>query len=250
MSLIDTVVMRGLSTQGALSQEDKALLLGLELSPRYMSASEVLWQESEDADLFCVVKEGWAYSYRNLKNGSKQILKFYLPGDIIGIRDFGFTRRLASAAMINKGVICPFSYQQLFELFGRSSLAAGIVATATRQQAQLSERLIYLGKYSAHEQLAHFLYEIYLRLKRIKAVRDNSFFMPLTQELISDALGMSPVHVSRTFSMLRDEGLVIRNRQHVKLPDPEALARLVEFNDSYIDEFLPPSFSELLKASP
>ncbi|KIN14793.1 Crp/Fnr family transcriptional regulator [Halomonas sp. KHS3] len=250
MSLIDTVVMRGLSTQGALSQEDKALLLGLELSPRYMSASEVLWQESEDADLFCVVKEGWAYSYRNLKNGSKQILKFYLPDDIIGIRDFGFTRRLASAAMINKGVICPFSYQQLFELFGRSSLAAGIVATATRQQAQLSERLIYLGKYSAHEQLAHFLYEIYLRLKRIKAVRDNSFFMPLTQELISDALGMSPVHVSRTFSMLRDEGLVIRNRQHVKLPDPEALARLVEFNDSYIDEFLSPSFSELLKASP
>tara|TARA_R110002020_G_scaffold218898_1_gene426759 strand:+ start:3678 stop:4430 length:753 start_codon:yes stop_codon:yes gene_type:complete len=250
VSLIDTEVMRGLSTQGALSQEDKALLLGLELSPRYMSASEVLWQESEDADLFCVVKEGWAYSYRNLKNGSKQILKFYLPGDIIGIRDFGFTRRLASAAMINKGVICPFSYQQLFELFGRSSLAAGIVATATRQQAQLSERLIYLGKYSAHEQLAHFLYEIYLRLKRIKAVRDNSFFMPLTQELISDALGMSPVHVSRTFSILREEGLVIRNRQHVKLPDPEALARLVEFNDSYIDEFLPPSFSELLKASP
>ncbi|WP_088701677.1 Crp/Fnr family transcriptional regulator [Halomonas campaniensis] len=250
MSLIDTEVMRGLSTQGALSQEDKALLLGLELSPRYMSASEVLWQESEDADLFCVVKEGWAYSYRNLKNGSKQILKFYLPGDIIGIRDFGFTRRLASAAMINKGVICPFSYQQLFELFGRSSLAAGIVATATRQQAQLSERLIYLGKYAAHEQLAHFLYEIYLRLKRINAVRDNSFFMPLTQELISDALGMSPVHVSRTFSMLREEGLVIRNRQHVKLPDPEALARLVEFNDSYIDEFLPPSFSELLKASP
>jgi len=249
VSLIDTEVMRGLSTQGALSQEDKALLLGLELSTRYMSASEVLWQESEEADLFCVVKEGWAYSYRNLKNGSKQILKFYLPGDIIGIRDFGFTRRLASAAMINKGVICPFSYQQLFELFGRSSLAAGIVATATRQQAQLSERLIYLGKYSAHEQLAHFLYEIYLRLKRIKAVEDNSFFMPLTQELISDALGMSPVHVSRTFSMLRDEGLVIRNRQHVKLPDPEALARLVEFNDSYIDEFLPPSFSELLKAS-
>ncbi|BBI50439.1 Crp/Fnr family transcriptional regulator [Vreelandella olivaria] len=250
MSLIDTVVMRGLSTQGVLSPEDKALLLSLELSPRYMSASEVIWQESEDADLFCVVKEGWAYSYRNLKNGSKQILKFYLPGDIIGIRDFGFTRRLASAAMINKGVICPFSYQQLFELFGRSSLAVGIVATATRQQAQLSERMIYLGKYAAHEKLAHFLYEIYLRLKRINAVEDNSFFVPLTQELISDALGMSPVHVSRTFSILRDEGLVIRNRQHVKLPDPEALARLVEFNDSYIDELLPPSFSELLKASP
>lgn len=249
MALIDTIVMRVLSTQGALSPEDKALLLGLELSPRYVSANEVLWLESADADMFCVLKEGWAYSYRNLKNGSKQILKFYLPGDIIGIRDFGFTRRLAGVAMINEGVIFPFSYQQLFELFGRSNLAVGIMATATRQQAQLSERLIYLGKYSAHEQLAHFLYEIYLRLKRINAVEDNSFLMPLTQELISDALGMTPVHVSRTFSMLREEGLVIRDRQHVKLLDPEALARLVEFNDSYIDELLPPSFSELLKTS-
>lgn len=249
MALIDTIVMRVLSTQGALSPEDKALLQGLELSPRYVSANEVLWLESADADMFCVLKEGWAYSYRNLKNGSKQILKFYLPGDIIGIRDFGFTRRLAGVAMINEGVIFPFSYQQLFELFGRSNLAVGIMATATRQQAQLSERLIYLGKYSAHEQLAHFLYEIYLRLKRINAVEDNSFLMPLTQELISDALGMTPVHVSRTFSMLREEGLVIRDRQHVKLLDPEALARLVEFNDSYIDELLPPSFSELLKTS-
>ena len=60
MALLDTVVMRGLSIQGALSPEDKALLLGLELSPRRMSANEVLWQERADADLFCVVKEGWA----------------------------------------------------------------------------------------------------------------------------------------------------------------------------------------------
>ena len=250
MALLDTVVMRGLSIQGVLSPEDKTLLLGLELSPRHMSASEVLWQQSEHANQFCVVKEGWAYSYRNLKNGSKQILKFYLPGDIIGMRDFGFTRRLASAAMINKGVIYPFSYQQLFELFGRPNLAAGIMATAVRQQALLSERLIYLGQYAAHEQLAHFLYEIYLRLKRIEAVKDNSFLMPLSQELISEALGMSSVHVSRTFSMLHEEGLVIRDRQYVTLPDPEALARLVEFNDSYIDEFLPPTFSELLRTSP
>jgi biotin operon repressor len=70
--------------------------------------------------------------------------------------------------------------------------------------------------------------------------------MPLTQQLISDALGMSPVHLSRTFSMLREKGLVIRDRQQVTLPDPEALAQLAGFNDSYIDEFLPPTFTEFL----
>ncbi|QOR41024.1 Crp/Fnr family transcriptional regulator [Billgrantia diversa] len=235
--------MQGLGRHGALTADDKALLLSLELNSRRVSAGEVLWQESADVDIFCVIKEGWAFSYRNLGNGSMQILKVYLPGDIIGIRDFGFSRRLAGVAMINEGAVCPFTYQQLFELFGRSpALVAGIIAVAVRQQAILTERLVYLGRYSAHERLAHFLYELYMRLKRIGAVEDNGFFMPLSQEQIGDALGLSAVHVSRTFSMLRDEGLIVRDRQHVTLPDPQALARLVEFNDTYIDESLPPAF--------
>jgi|TARA_R110000751_G_C13784414_1_gene481353 CRP-like cAMP-binding protein len=250
VAFLGTGVMRDLNVHGALTPEDKMLLLGLELKPRYMSAGEVLWEENDEANLFCLIKEGWAYSYRDLKNGSKQILKFYLPGDIVGLRDFGFSRRLASAAMINKGVVCPFSYQQLFELFGSPALSIGIMATAVRQQALLSERLIYLSQYAAHEQLAHFLYELYLRLKRIGAVEDNGFLMPLSQEQIGYALGMSSVHVSRTFSMLREEGLVFRDRQHVRLPDPEALAQLIEFNDSYIDEVLPPSLFEFLEVSP
>ncbi|WP_242597481.1 MULTISPECIES: Crp/Fnr family transcriptional regulator [Halomonadaceae] len=243
MTLLDSVVMQGLSRHTALTAEDKTLLLSLELNPRRVSAGEVLWQESADVDLFCVIKEGWAYSYRNLGNGSMQILKVYLPGDIIGMRDFGFSRRLAGVAMINDGLISPFTHQQLFELFGRSpALAVGIIALTVRQQAMLTERLVYLGRYAAHERLAHFLYELYLRLKRIGAVEENGFHMPLSQEQVGDALGLSAVHVSRTFSMLRDEGLVIRDRQHVVLPDPDALARLVEFNDTYIDEALPVAF--------
>ncbi|MCE8022271.1 Crp/Fnr family transcriptional regulator [Halomonas sp. MCCC 1A11036] len=235
--------MQGLARHAALTAEDKALLLGLELNPRRMSAGEVLWQESADVDLFCVVKEGWAYSYRNLGNGSMQILKVYLPGDIIGMRDFGFSRRLAGVAMINAGVVSPFTHQQLFEIFSRSpALAAGIMAMAVRQQALLTERLVYLGRYAAHERLAHFLYELYLRLKRIGAVEENGFHVPLSQEQIGDALGLSAVHVSRTFSMLRDEGLVIRDRQRTVLPDPDALAQLVEFSGTYIDEALPSVF--------
>jgi CRP-like cAMP-binding protein len=248
VTLLDTVVMRGLGLHGALSPEDKALLLGLELNPRRVSAGEVLWQEAADVDLFCVVKEGWAYSYRNLGNGSMQILKVYLPGDIIGMRDFGFSRRLAGVAMINDGVVSPFTYQQLFDLFGHSpALASCLIATTVRQQAMLTERLVYLGRYAAHERLAHFLYELYLRLQRIGAIEDNGFAMPLSQEQIGDALGLSAVHVSRTFSMLRDEGLVQRDRQHVVLPDPQALACLVEFNDTYIDESLPPAFQAFQK---
>ncbi|PMR71988.1 Crp/Fnr family transcriptional regulator [Billgrantia endophytica] len=228
-----------------------ALLLELEHSARKVSAGEILWQENARVDLFCVVKEGWAYSYRNLINGSMQILKVYLPGDVIGMRDFGFTQRLSGVAMINDGVVCPFTYQQLFDLFRHSpALTAGIIAIAVRQQAMLTERLVYIGRHTAQQRLAHFLYEIYVRLDRVGAVEAGRFSLPLSQEQLGDVLGLSAVHISRMFTMLRDEGLVLRERQQLYFPDPGALARMAEFNDAYLDESLPSVFHSLAQAAP
>lgn len=246
LTLLNNAVIQGLKRHGVLSPKEESLLMGLEGNPRRVSAGEVLWQEGAGVDLFCTVREGWAYSFRNLGNGSMQILKVYLPGDIIGMRDFGFTHRLAGVAMINDGVICPFAYQQIFELFRHSpAIAACVLGAAIRQQAMLTERLVYLGRHTAQQRLAHFLYELYLRLDRIGAAENGRFMLPLSQEQLADALGLSSVHVSRTLSMLRDEGLVLRDRQYVHFPDPGALARMAEFSDAYLDESIPAAFLDL-----
>ncbi|MCE9664891.1 Crp/Fnr family transcriptional regulator [Halomonas sp. M5N1S17] len=243
MTLLNSVVIQQLKRHGALSEADEALLIELEHSSRRVVAGEILWQEGSDVALFCVLKEGWAYSFRYLDNGSMQILKVYLPGDIIGMRDFGFSKRLAGVAMINAGVVCPFSPQHLSQLIRASpTLATGVVAIAVRQQAMLTERLVYIGRHTAQQRLGHFLYEIYLRLRRIGAVEEGRFQLPLSQEQLGDVLGLSAVHVSRTFSMLREEGLVLKERQEVFFPDPEALAKMAEFNATYLDESLPPAF--------
>ncbi|WP_104204870.1 Crp/Fnr family transcriptional regulator [Billgrantia saliphila] len=246
MTLLKNPVFQQLRKSGALSAEEEKRLLELEEKPRRVDACETLWHENDRVDAFCVLKQGWAYSFRTLDSGAKQILKLYLPGDIIGMRDFGFSRRLAGVEMIDEGVVCPFSHQQFFEVVDYSAtLASGIVAIAVRQQAMLTERLVYVGRHTAQQRLAHFLYELYLRLSRIDAVKDNTFSLPLSQEQMGDALGLSSVHVSRTFTMLRDEGLVLRDRQRVQLPDPAALACMAEFSDAYLDESIPSPFLDL-----
>ncbi|KAA0010872.1 Crp/Fnr family transcriptional regulator [Billgrantia pellis] len=246
MTLLKNPVFQQFRKNGALTAEEEKRLLGLEQKPRRVDASDPLWHENDTVDAFCILKQGWAYSFRNLDSGAKQILKLYLPGDIIGMRDFGFSHRLAGVEMIDEGVVCPFSHQQLFEVMDYSAtLASGIVAIAVRQQAMLTERLVYVGRHTAQQRLAHFLYELYLRLSRIEAVKDNTFSLPLSQEQVGDALGLSSVHVSRTFSMLRDEGLVLRDRQRIQLPDPMALASMAEFSDAYLDESMPSPFLDL-----
>lgn len=246
MNILNSVVIQGLKKSGVLTIEEEALLLELEHTTRRVAAGEILWQESSEVDLFFVLKAGWAYSFRYLDNGTMQILGVYLPGDIVGLRDFGFSKRLTGVAMVNEGVISCFTHQDLFQLLRASpALAAGLIAIVVRQQAKLTERLVYIGRHTAQQRLAHFLYEIYLRLNRIGAVENERFQLPLSQEQLGDVLGLSAVHVSRTFSMLREEGLVLKDRQEVFFPNPQALASMAEFNASYLDEHLPAAFHAL-----
>lgn len=243
MNFQDSAFVRQFQRYYALSDDEKALLFDLARNPIQVSAGEIIWQEDAKADQFCIISQGWAYSFRNLGDGSRQILKVYLPGDVIGMRDFAFSQRLAGVAMIEDGAIYPFSYQHLLQVFRSSTaLTAGLFAIACRQQAMLTERLIYLGRRTAQQRLAHFLYEMYLRLDRIGEVDQGRFCLPLSQEQLGDVLGLSAVHISRTFTAFREEGLVLRDRHCVTLPDSEALARVAEFDGGYLNDTIPSLF--------
>jgi CRP-like cAMP-binding protein len=65
-----------------------------------------------------------------------------------------------------------------------------------------AEHLIDVGRRTALER-AHFLLEVLTRLQAIGLADERSYRMPLTQELIGDALGLSVPHVNRTLRRLR-----------------------------------------------
>lgn len=250
MNLQDSCIVRHFSHFRRLSDDDKKLLRQLEESPEHVKAGSVLWQEEDRASEFCTLSRGWAYSYRNLGDGSRQILEVYLPGDIIGLREFAFSQRLAGVAMIDDGVVCHFPHRRLLDIFSQSTILTAILfAISSRQQALLTERLINLARRTAHQKLAHFIYEMYLRLLQTGALSDGDFRLPLSQEQLADTLGLSAVHVSRTFSAFREQGLVLRERHHVKLPDPEALARVAEFDDCYLNDSVRPIFFDSTEAA-
>nr|WP_298377357.1 Crp/Fnr family transcriptional regulator [uncultured Halomonas sp.] len=239
----DSCIIRLFSNYCALSEDDKRLLHRLEESPIDTQAGQVLWKECDKATEFCTISKGWAYSFRNMGDGSRQILELYLPGDIIGMREFAFSQRLTGLAMIDDGVICHFPHHRLMEVFRTSTtLTAVLFAIASRHQALLTERLVNLARRSAQQRLAHFIYEMYERLNQTCAVNGGHFRLPLSQEQIGDALGLSSVHVSRTFSSLREQKLVLRERHRVCLPDPQALAKVAEFDNRYLNDSLRPLF--------
>jgi CRP-like cAMP-binding protein len=90
---------------------------------------------------------------------------------------------------------------------------------------------------SARQRVAHFLLELLTRLQVIGLADEHSFRMPVTQELIGDALGLSVPHVNRTLRQLRQDELVRIEEHMVILQDAEALAALADFEKSYLSLF-------------
>lgn len=218
-----------------LGEKDKELLLSLERRPVEKNKGDSLWMEGDKANELCILSKGWAYSHRQLEDGSQQIFEIFLPGDIIGLREFAFKKRLTSVAMIDEGVICPFPHHHLIDVFRESAVLATVfLAISSHHQALLTERLLNLAKRNARQKIAHFFYEIFLRLQRFQSLPIHTFHVPLSQQQIGDYLGLSSVHVSRTLKEFGEEGLILRKRHWIELPDHEALAREAQFAAQYL----------------
>ena len=90
-------------------------------------------------------------------------------------------------------------------------------------------QLLRLGAMRATERMAHLLLEIYHRLASVNLARDYRFDLLLTQEQLSDVLGLSTVHINRTLQSLRREGLIECRGAHVRLLRPDDLAQAAHF---------------------
>ncbi|MDC6668301.1 cyclic nucleotide-binding domain-containing protein, partial [Leclercia adecarboxylata] len=97
-------IIKHFSHYCSLTEDEKQLLTSLEDSPTDIKSGTLLWEMGDAANEFCTLKSGWAYSYRHLENGDRQILEVFLPGDIIGLREFAFSKRLENVRMIDDGV--------------------------------------------------------------------------------------------------------------------------------------------------
>lgn len=169
-----------------------------------------------------VVLGGWAALQRTTGAAATQILSFFLPGDVVGLET-------ATSPMAD-GEIVALTAMRLrrFRREGRAGLAdaPGLVRSIATQnlqhQARLQDQVLRLGAMSAVERMAHLLAELDERLRR-GAGSTKPQALPVRQEILAQALGLSLVHVNRTLRQLRALGLARIDRGCLIVPDRLAL---------------------------
>jgi CRP-like cAMP-binding protein len=237
-------LIQKLSRLVALSPAETAVLSEFQSSPRRVTHGREIVIEGRKYDGLSVLLDGVAMRYRVLQDGRRQILNIVLPGDFIGFPGCFFENALYSIAALNDCVVSPVSFTRFLGLSGtHPRLGAVIFWSLSCEAAMYAEHLIGVGRRSAIERVAHFLLEMLVRLQAIGLADERSYRLPLTQEVLADALGLSVQYVNQTLRQLREENLVTVERQQVTIFDPEALAALADFEHSYINRFRIAEFS-------
>jgi CRP-like cAMP-binding protein len=240
-----TPLIRKLAKFAELSADELAVLEHLQSTTRLVRRNREIVSEGRNYDTLFVLREGFALRCRILHDGRRQVLNIALPGDFVGFPACFFESALYSIPALTDCVISPIPFAMLVGLFDRHPrLAATIFWSFACEAAMYAEHLIDVGRRSAVERVAHFLLELLIRLQVIGLADENSYRMPLTQELIGDALGLSVPHVNRTLRQLRDDHLVSIEEQTVIVRDIEALSALADFERSYLSRFRVPEILE------
>ena len=182
-----------------------------------------------------LILAGWACRYKQLEDGRRQIVSFFLPGDICDLNVFILCEMDHSIGTITSVTIADLSREFFDEIFvGHPRITTafwweGLVNSAIQREWTMS-----LGQRTASERMAHLFCEIFLRLRLAGLTREDSCDFPLTQADLADAMGLSKVHVNRTLQELRSAELIILKGKILIVPNLEQLMNVGLFNANYL----------------
>lgn len=200
-----------------------------------ISANRPIVKENERCPQLYLVESGWAFKSRGLASGRRQIVNYALPGDILCADSLLFKSSGFDLTARTSVSVIRIEAPQGAELFERHpGLAAAIAWTMGQEDSILAERVVSLGRRDSLEKLAHALCELEARLSAIGLMRGKTIELPLNQEDFADILGISVIHVNRTFRRLSEEKTAEYRKGAIDLLDRDRLAEISSFDPAYL----------------
>ena len=250
-----SALLSKLATFIPLNDSEAIALQNCERDVHRFGRRKVLRRQGEATSDLLVLRSGWAFSFAIMPDGSRQILDLHFPGDLIGLPSLAFDcshNGLATITPIEMSALARAEYVNLLSVSPR--LRVALHAMAMVENVILTDRLKSIGRMEARDRVAYFFLQILTRLESTEIDRRpmsspsrglsvvgehrrspgrDSFHLPMSQELIGDALGLSAIHVNRVLRRLENEGHLFRDHQQFTLLNRQKLSESVNFSDRY-----------------
>lgn len=189
---------------------------------------EHLYYEGDKAQQVYTVYKGWVILYKSLENGNRQILRFALPGDLLCFK-VGTNKVMDhSAIAVSEASLCAFPIERFKKTVKElPELAVALSSMSCLISERYHSMLTTIASHPAETKVAFLLLSLYIRQFSVTKKKDDAdccVHFPIKQEDISDALGITSIHVNRVLQSLRKKGLIECKNKCLKVPDQQALA--------------------------
>jgi CRP/FNR family transcriptional regulator len=175
---------------------------------------------------------GWAFRYRTLGDGRRQILNFLLPGELIGVQANFLGDAAHGVEALGPAVLCRLARGRMWDLYrNHPSLAFDVTWLTAHEEGLVDETLLSVGRRTALERVATLVLYLYKRADSLGLTRDGVLDLPLTQSHLADALGLSRPHVNEVLRRLYRRGLFRFHRGRLEMLNPRALESLADYYD-------------------
>ncbi len=210
-----------------LLDNERRALSALGETERSVPRGTVLRREQSPARELFVVRRGWLFSSMLLPEGNRQILGLHLRGDFAGDTSLPWVNApfsLTAATDVTVRVVDKTALRGLFEHHPRLGML--MFALAQAERVALADRLASVGRTAARARVAALIVDAFCRLRIIGEPVADGFVLPLTQEEIGDATGLTSVHVNRMMRQLAEDHLIARVGGRIRVLDEARLAAL------------------------
>lgn len=216
-----------LSAFAHLTEDEFALLKSLAAPPRALKRGAHVLDEGEETCTCYLLLDGWAASTITMVDGARQMIKVYLPGDMLALPGLALARAPDTIVALTPVLISSVPMSGLGRLFESAPrLAALLFLVSQEERVALMDRLASLGRSNALERLATLLLQIRDRLRLNNTGVPDIFDLPLRQRDLADLTGVTTVHLNRMLQQLGERGIALWNRRTVEILDIAAMREL------------------------
>jgi CRP-like cAMP-binding protein len=218
-----------------LSAADREAVLSLPYTLRRLEAQSYTMREGDRPEKCAVLLSGYAFRHKLTGEGARQILAIHIPGDALDFQNLFLNESDHNVQMLTRGTVAEIPGHALEELaLGNRNVGRAILVSTLIEASIFREWALNVGRRDARSRVAHLLCEFAYRLTTHGLKPSGTYELPMTQEQLADATGLTAVHVNRVLQALQREGLLDRDRRMVRFPSWERMRDVADFNPRYL----------------
>jgi CRP-like cAMP-binding protein len=225
-----------LATRSDIDTTDCAAIRALPFTKRTVEAPAYLVREGEKSRAHCtLILSGFAMRQKLAMSGARQIVSFHLAGDFIDLQQMLLSVADHNVQALTRMTVADVPRAALHDLSRlRPNIARAMWIDGLVDASIYREWVLNVGRRDARAKIAHVLCEFGVRMKAAGIAHEGGYELPMTQEQLGDAVGLTAVHVNRTLKALVADGLVSIERRQVRVRNWDRLMSAGDFSALYL----------------